>query len=316
VTRRLLACIVVALSLVHSGLAGADESDARAAMRRGLDAFERGDAEAALAEYTAAKRLAPAANAPYFYAAQALVRLERWREAVQEYETYLSKYPTVSDASEVRKRIAQIRSEHFPGRVRIVPSVAGGTVTVDGADRGAPGTFELPPGPHRIEVRAPAHEAVAQTVVVVADTEIAAPFNLPRAQAADGAPARDKPAEEPADNAQGPLRTAGWITAGVGAATFLTTLVLDAAVLGPKIEDYGAAADAGRVDEARALHDDASGLRTGLFVGYSVGAVLAVGGVLVGLLAPRRLGGAPAASLQRPFAQRRAALPGPFMTLP
>ena len=67
--------------ILRGGTAYADDADAaRAAMRRGLEALERHDATTALVEYETAKRLVPAANAPYYFAASAL---ESLTEAVE-----------------------------------------------------------------------------------------------------------------------------------------------------------------------------------------------------------------------------------------
>jgi tetratricopeptide (TPR) repeat protein len=86
------------------------EGEAKAAMKRGMAAFARRDAEAALAEYKKAQKLVPDANLPHRYAAEALVELERYEEAVQEYETYLRIKPDVSDAAEVQKRMDHARA--------------------------------------------------------------------------------------------------------------------------------------------------------------------------------------------------------------
>ena len=97
--------------LLGARVAHADDAEAaRAAMRRGMTALDRGDASAALEEYALAKRLVPAANAPFYYSAEALVRLGRWREAVENLEQYLGKDEKVSDADRVRERIAKLRA--------------------------------------------------------------------------------------------------------------------------------------------------------------------------------------------------------------
>src|SRR3954454_18426042 len=100
------AALAIALA---SGNAAADDDEALAAMRRGVAAFGRGDAEEALREYESAKRAAPVANMPYRYAAEALVSLHRYRDAVESLEGYLAKKPDVGDADEVRAQIARLR---------------------------------------------------------------------------------------------------------------------------------------------------------------------------------------------------------------
>jgi tetratricopeptide (TPR) repeat protein len=233
-----LSVVLAAMAFVcFAGTARADdEDDARAAMRRGVAAFGRGDANAALAEYEQAKKLAPNANAPYRYAAEALGALGRWPEAVTNLETYIAKNPSVSDAGEVRERIAKIKAEHYPARVRITANEADAVLKIDGETKGpvAAAPIELPPGKHRIEVTAPNKVAPAQDVVLVGDQDSSIAFAL-----ADEPPV--KPTFEPppivVPPPPGPWKTIGWIGVGVGAATIVTMVIVAAAVLGPKIDD-------------------------------------------------------------------------------
>lgn len=288
-----VAALLVLVSTVTTSVARADDADseqeARSAMRRGVAAFGRGDAEKALEEYESAKRLVPNANAPYLYAAEALMALARWEEAVRNLEGYLAKSPAVSDRDDVRTRIARIRAEHYPGRVTIAADVAEATVTFDGESRGTARTLEARPGRHRVELRAPAHETVVQEVDVVGDREVALTFALPEERRTEAPPTA------PSSSAASPWRTAGWITAGAGATVLLVTTVVDAAVLGPKIDDYRAAADRGD-PSARELHDDATGLRSLAIAGYVTGAVVTAAGLGLALFAPRS-SQAPAARL-------------------
>jgi tetratricopeptide (TPR) repeat protein len=270
-----------------SGAARADdEEEARAAMRRGVAAFGRGEAEAALGEYETAKRLAPRANAPYRYAAEALLSLGRYEQAVQNLEAYLAKSPGVSDASEVKEKIAKIKAEHYPAKLRVKTETPDATVRVDDEPKGPPGTIELPPGKHRVEVRAPGHLAATQDVTLVGEQEKEVVFTL-EPQPPERPPAEPPPYRMPVEppESRSPWRTVGWIGVGVGAATIVTSAVLDVAVLGPKIGDYRAAADREDV-RARDLHDEASSLRTGVLVGYVAGAVVAAGGAALVVLAP------------------------------
>src|SRR3954470_18417041 len=101
--------VAVALAIaLASGKAAADDDEALAAMRRGVAASGRGDAEEALREYEAAKRAAPLANMPYRYAAETLLSIGRYREAVENLEAYLAKRPDVGDAQDVRVLIARV----------------------------------------------------------------------------------------------------------------------------------------------------------------------------------------------------------------
>ena len=81
-----------------------------------------------------------------------------------------TKDPTVSDAPQIKERIAKIRSEHFPAHVRITTDFDA-IVSVDGIDRGGPGALELPPGKHRITARASAREPNTQDVELRGDED-------------------------------------------------------------------------------------------------------------------------------------------------
>lgn len=258
-----------------------DEDDARAAMRRGVAAFGRGDAEAALAEYETAKRLAPQANAPYRYAAEACLVLGRFRDAVANLEAYLAKTPSVSDAVQVREKIGRIKAEHYLARLRVDAAAPGATVKVDDEAKGPPGRLEIAPGRHHVEVSAPGFAPSAEDVTLVGEQETVASFKLEPEQPAPP-PSVPSPSTSPSPS---PWRTVGWIATGVGAATLVTTFIVDVAVLGPKVSDYQSAADRGD-ESARGLRDDAEGLRTGVFVGYVAGGLLAAGGAALILFAP------------------------------
>jgi tetratricopeptide (TPR) repeat protein len=275
-----IAAVLTVLLIAGSARADDDE-DARAAMRRGVAAFGRGEAEKALEEYETAKRLVPHANAPYLYAAEALVALARYREAVDNLERYLAKSPDVSDADDVRRRIARIKAEHYPGRVQIVSNMPDATVELDGELRGKVREVELSPGRHHFELRAPSRAIVSQEVDVVGDRDATLVFSFveePRTEAPSAPP--------PSPAAASPWRTVGWVGAGVGATTLLVTLLVDVAALGPKVSEYRAAADRGDPG-ARGLREDAVGLRTGTIVGYVTGGIVTGAGLGIVLFGPR-----------------------------
>src|SRR5687768_14588187 len=125
-------------------------------MKRGLAAFAKRDAETALAEYRKAETLVPDANLPHRYAAEALVELERYEEAIKEYEQYLAIKPDVSDAGEVRARIEGAR-EKIDGTINLTSSPAGADVFIDGAPQRAGVTplagLKVRRGQHTIVVR-------------------------------------------------------------------------------------------------------------------------------------------------------------------
>ena len=247
---------------------------------RGVAAFGRGRAEAALVEYEAAKSLAPNANAPYRYAAQALVSLGRYPEAVESLEAYLRKNPSVSDAAEVREKIAKLKADFFPARLRVDVDAPNAVVRVDGEPKGAPGALEVAPGKHRVEVRAPGRASAAQDVVLVGDRDASLSFTLKIEETAQPV------ASPPATRTRAPWQTLGWVGVGVGGATLAAAVILDVAVLGPKVDDYTAAAARGDVG-ARGLRDSASALQTATLVTYVAGGVIAAGGAALVLFAPK-----------------------------
>lgn len=259
-----------------------DDEEARAAMRRGVAAFGRGEAEKALQEYELAKKLVPQANAPYLYAAEALVALARYEEAVANLDRYLAKNPGVSDAEDVRGRIAKIKAEHYPGHIKITVNVEDATVFLDGESKGSVRAIDAKPGAHRIEARAPGREPVTQELDVVGAQDTTVVLTLGEARIESPPP----PPPVVVNDAGVPWKTIGWVTTGVGATTFLVAFIVDAAALGPKITDYRDAASRGD-PSARALHDDAVGLRSLSVAGYIAGGVLTAAGVGMVLFAPK-----------------------------
>jgi tetratricopeptide (TPR) repeat protein len=124
----------IAAALFAAPAARADaKSEARDAVRRGLQAFARGDAAAALAEYEHAEQLVPDANLPYRYAAEALAALERWDEAIASLERYLAIRPDVSDADAVRARIIELRERSARAKKEGTPRAPSPTATTDGS---------------------------------------------------------------------------------------------------------------------------------------------------------------------------------------
>ncbi len=299
---QLLAFVAVALLAMTSSLdargsdgppgAGAKspEDEARAAMREGLAAFDRGDFEAALERYETAKRLVPNANAPYFFAAKTLEKLGRFREAIMNLELYLAKDPTVSDAAQVKDHIASLRAEHLPGRLRVHTNAAADDVLVlvDGKEVGrGDAVIEVTPGPHRVEARAARRSAVSKDISITSDEE--ASLTLVFADASPPPPPIVTPRDTtppPPSSEPFPWRTVGWITCGVGVATVATSFVVDVALLGPKIDDFRRAYE-NLDDRASSLRTEVDHLQTGVAIGYVVGGVLIASGITLVLLAPR-----------------------------
>lgn len=255
-----------------------DEDAARGEMRRGLDALAREELALALEAFERASKLAPSANAPLFYAAETLVRLGRFRDAVTSYEAYLAVDPSVSDAEAVRQKISSLRADHFPARLRVRANVPDALLDVDGT-RQQGLEVELDPGPHALVVRTRAGEVSTRFVRLRGDEDFEEAFVF-----VDRARPASRPAM-PLSNSE-PLRTTGWVVGGVGAAGLFASFLVDALVLGPTISDYRAASARGEVS-ARSLREAADHERTGVIIGYSAAGLLVVGGALLVLLGPR-----------------------------
>lgn len=277
-----LAALLLGIACARDAFAD-DAEEARAAMRRGMAALEQGAPEQALQDFEAAKRLVPAANAPWFFSGQALLALGRWREAVTSLETYLAKDPSVSDGEAVRAKIASVRAEHFPARLDVRVDAPGAELEIDGAPVGAPRAHEVSPGAHRLVARAPGRIAVTQSLDVVGDADVVVTFALPPSTAAPLVRAAPSSAPSPAAS---PWRTVGWAALGAGAVGLGTTLLVDGLVLGDAISDYRAAQRA-RSSDAASLRSDAEGLQTGVVIGYVASSAIALAGGLLVLLAGR-----------------------------
>jgi tetratricopeptide (TPR) repeat protein len=261
------------------------EIEAKAAIKRGLASFARRDAEAALAEYKKAQKLVPDANLPHRYAAEALVELERYEEAIQEYETYLRIKPDVSDAAEVRQRMERARAR-IDGTIELGSSPQGASVFVDGSSTKAGVTplsgLKLKRGQHAIVLRLPGRKDVALSPVVRGGEALSLMANFadpPAPSAATHDPPRPHESSKTST-------TLGWITLGVGGAVLATTLAVDLFVLSSAFDTF---------EEKRRVDDPAAGdalsdvrhLQIGTVVGYAAGAALAATGAVV-LLWPKQ----------------------------
>jgi tetratricopeptide (TPR) repeat protein len=261
------------------------ETEAKAAMKRGLAAFARRDAEAALAEYRKAQRLVPDANLPHRYAAEALVELERYEEAIQEYDTYLRIKPDVSDAAEIRRRMESARAK-IDGTIELSSSPPGASVFVDGNATMAGITplkgLKLRRGPHTIVLQLSGRRDVGLSPVVRGGEALALAANfaepLPAAAVPHDAPPR------PAETSK-TRTTLGWIALGAGGAVLGAALVVDTVVLSSKLDAFE---EKRRVDDPTAGEalSDAKSLQIGAIVGYAAGASLAATGLVL-VLWPR-----------------------------
>lgn len=110
-TRLSAACLVAAV-MTTAAAAGADElEDARALYARGKAAYDAGDYQEALSQFSRAYALHPT-PALLFNMAQAsrLSGAGHCAEALELYERYLERDPAPENPAEIRDRIAQMRS--------------------------------------------------------------------------------------------------------------------------------------------------------------------------------------------------------------
>ena len=266
------------------------EAEAREAMQSGIALFGRGDAKGALREYERAKRLVPAANLPYRYAAEALSSLDRPREAAENLRTYLQKNPAVSDAEQVQKRIVEIEAKLSRGDLAVRAARAGARARIDGqAVYDLPHDFSLPAGEHTVVVEGDGYVRLEQRVQIVAgkrDELFVTLVPKPGERGPTPVPTPTPPALR--ERAATAWPTVGAVGIGLGAAAVIVGAVVDATALGAAFDDVDAAARAGDprlTDEQSA----ARGLRTGVQVTYVAGVVTLVAGAAVLLLAPHHM---------------------------
>jgi tetratricopeptide (TPR) repeat protein len=284
--RGVICVFTVASTLISSDAGAADvptvaaastsrDADAAAAMERGLAAYGKGDLETALREYEQAKLLAPAANVPYRYAAVAYAALGRHREAVENLKIYLEKKPNVSDADAVRVQIKTLTEEHLPAHVKLLPASPRISISVDGAAAtNEARSIELLPGEHVFVARTDHGDAERRVLRVVGGTDATVQFDLREAVLGSSA-STDGTA----------MRTAGKVTAAVGAAALVSGLLLDLIVLGPKVRKFDEAATTG-VANRPDLQRDARTWQTGVGVTYFAGGAIALTGLALWLFAP------------------------------
>lgn len=162
---------ILALCLFTSGVlpASAQDHDARAHFRRGIEHFNDGNHDAALAEFQRAYAIAPAHqvlfNIARVYAAQGNAV-----EAAAAYQRYLEAGGSQIDAgrrAEV-ERALEVQQARI-GRLDLEVSVDGATIAVDGSDVAVSpleAPLEVTAGTVELEVRASGHEIVRRRLRV------------------------------------------------------------------------------------------------------------------------------------------------------
>lgn len=258
------------------------EEVARQAIKRGLAAFARGEARAALAEYQLAQQLVPKANLPYRYAGEAQASLGNIEQAIASYEAYLAVKPDVGDADLVRARIEQLRGK-LVGSVSIssLPSGADVFLDEDEASRGkTPLRLErVQRGTHRVTVRLGERRASGQVEV---EGGAGASVALELSAAPEATPSASAPAP-PAPGGKSTWRAVGIGIGALGAAALVTGVVVDLGILPGRIDEYDAAARR-RDGTAGGLRSGIERLQTAGLVSYLGGAALLGTGVVLVLV--------------------------------
>lgn len=151
---RNVACLIAALCVATAAQA---QDDARAHFMRGQAAYENGDYETSVREWTTAYGMDPRPLLQ-FNLAQAYERLGRLGEAMSAYERYVN----ASDndpgrMSQARARIGALQLRLGNTSVRLHGGPEGAQILVDGQDRGRlphPDPLRVEPGQHQVVVRA------------------------------------------------------------------------------------------------------------------------------------------------------------------
>jgi hypothetical protein len=192
------------------------------------------------------------------------------------------------------------------GAISVTGGPAGATVIVDRQPVGAlplERPLRLIKGPHTLGLQAPGHVAQsrsitvagadAQTVAVTLEPEAAAVPAAPPPTTETGHPALSPPPIDEGAPAAGPRRTLAWVAAGAAVAAMILGGVETVSWVQNwhKFDDHkdptGAFKDCGAGAPSyggagcAAIHDDLTGARTLALVGWSAGAVLAAGAIIL-----------------------------------
>jgi hypothetical protein len=108
-------------------------AEAKAHFLRGVDHTDRGEWEAALAEFLKSREILPNAKNTY-NAAVCLRHVNRFDEALDMYEALLRDYPNADDRKVAEKELAELKTSI--GAIAIEGGAPGAQLTIDGRDRG------------------------------------------------------------------------------------------------------------------------------------------------------------------------------------
>ena len=277
--------IVVASTLVFNAAhAEVPPSEAAAAelFRAGAAALGRRDYKAAARAFEEAHARAPRAQAMYNAGLA-------WAEAGEP--------ERAADALATALLLSGLREDHAAEATRRLKELESGlgVVHVDAHDaridvahvngKAAPLEVHLPPGSHTVKVTFAGGASLARDVTLDPGKHVVLAFQEPPAAAPPRAPALTPPR-----SSSFPYRTAGYVSFGIGAGAGIASGVLGALTVSRR-DAYDRA---GRVEENRALYDEAVRLRTFTNIALVAATVLVATGAVLLLVAPRARGAASA----------------------
>jgi tetratricopeptide (TPR) repeat protein len=205
---------------------------AHASFARGMEAYEQGRFRAAIEHFKEADRLAPSPRLS-FNIALSYERMSDGPNALAAYRDYLRRSPEAANVPTTSVRIAELELELQKSGVQqltVLSDPTGANVLIDDLSRGVtPWTGELPPGPHRVLLRARGYSDTAQsfelparhaidliyTLEPVASTPVAAVPLAPPSPAWAPVVAASPPPPVPAD-VQQPAQVQWWTWAALG----------------------------------------------------------------------------------------------------
>lgn len=162
--------LAVTLALGASSVALAQD-DPRTQFARGQTAYQQGDYDGAIREWTAAYAQDPRPLLQYNLS-QAYERLGRATEAAAALERYVATAePADPNQADARARLAALRERLSSTGIRIQGGPEGATILIDGEDKGRtprPDAVRVAPGTHRVVVRMAGYDDFNATIVVTA----------------------------------------------------------------------------------------------------------------------------------------------------
>lgn len=237
--------------------------DAREHFQRGQVAYDTGDYDTAVREWTRAYTL-DARPALQYNLAQAYERLGRLDEAARAYSLYIDN--TTGDDPRVqtaRARLASLRERLTQTAIVLRGGPEGAAIFVDGQDRGRlphPDPLRVDPGSHRIVVRANGYADFVSVVAVSAGQQAEVPIEMHPGVSGQ------------ASTGGGGVSTIGVIVAAAGGAILIGGAVTGGLAL--SAAGSAPASTGAQADEARTL-----ALVTDVLL--PVGAVAAITGVVL-----------------------------------